>query len=1331
MSDENNVIGGKRTESTTQQFGVEAKESTMTSKPQIVHNIGKLCLEGDNPEKNVKSWFGQFKSLCRGGELKDEADASGIYPKSDALIRLVGDETYITLQALLGEEIEKVSLDDIEAAIRKHVAPKSRLVDAERMIAISMRQAPDESMQDFRVRVRQQLDKGSWEELGKKLTNKQEMERMILLAGCNDSKLQSRLIGMIRTRLAQGKEQMVTAEEIVEFSLQAAADKDPFRQKKEEQVHAGETRRSVKFGTKKQNRRPGRRNLQCYRCGGSYPHEKDCPASNKKCMKCNGIGHFAKMCKQATDVHCIEERRSDEGWCLATESTNFGKAIRGSQVFEYVKFGAVEVPMQPDTGSDSSVLSRFVWERIGKPKLRRTVRQLVAYDGHRFKMLGEIELEYVYGGCKRRQNFLIVEGKKNYGLLGRDSMVPVTLNYAATEKNGGVLVDKGDYHTETTKFLPTVRGIVAEMKLKPGATPRFCPARPVPLAMEGEVDKELDRLEIMGVIEKLPPGGSDEASPVCWVRKPNGTLRMCADFKVHVNEKIMTESYPLPKTELIFAKLKKSKKYAKLDLSKAYWQIALSEEAMRLSVINTSRGLYRVKRLQMGMKNSAAIFQRVIEQALHGLDGVLVYQDDVAVYGETEAQRDKRVLAVRTRLRERGFTLNEEKCVTNVDELNFLGFRVNEKGVAIDERLTKKLLDMETPTCREEVATFVGLATYFGRHVENFAEISAPLEEAKKKSSKFVWTEECQRAFETLRRKLSEQPVLKPFDIEKESVVTTDASEVAISGILEQEGHPCLFVSRQLSSAERNYSNTEREALAVVWAVMRLRQFLLGLRFKLVTDHKALTKLFDPGTELPKVQSARLSRWAITLMGFDFEIGYKPGTEIPHADALSRLRFKQREMTPEDVVCYMETNVVDIFVDPVIPFDELQRATQAEKLAVDIMKRIKNENWAKLSKAERKFASDKEGLCVRDGVIYRFSRPYIPASLRREVVRRAHATHGGVRSTYENVNAASWWPGRYEYVVDYVSKCDTCNKIRSTNREANHRWPEAGPWERVHVDWCYVRNVGEILVLVDAGTNWIEAVPLPDRSTVGIVRTLTPIFARFGVPKVLMSDNAREFSSEVFVNWLRGHGCTKLFSPRYYPQANGQAERAVQSIKRALRSYTPSLNQTFVSYLTRVLANHRNSSTAGGKTPAERLLGRKLRIPMIESQKFQMGDNVYYRPHPNLPGQPAKFITDHGTRTSVIQTEDEAFVASKSQISPRRVEVPEVREPEISQRRGSTGQVDSGRRIGARDGGARSDSEAMQVPAEQPSLEQPETPIVPRRGKRERRAPTRLLSSMK
>ena len=281
-----------------------------------------------------------------------------------------------------------------------------------------------------------------------------------------------------------------------------------------------------------------------------------------------------------------------------------------------------------------------------------------------------------------------------------------------------------------------------------------------------------------------------------------------------------------------------------------------------MCTVNTTRGLFRVTRLQQGLQNAAAISQQAIEEVLKGLDGCVAYQDDSLLFGVTEAELRRRYNAVKERLAAKNFTVNEDKCVSFSKTLSFLGYEISSEGVKPDQKKNvQKLFQLQPPKDVKEVEAFIGLINYFGRMIPNYAAKTWCIKELRQKDKPFKWTYERQRTFQSLVDELTSEPLVQPYSLDKEVTLTTDASEKTIGAVLTSNDHPVIYISRNVTSAEQKYSNIEQEALAVVFAVTRLRHFLSGRKFTLTTDHKPLQYIFNPSNQIPNVVSVRLARW--------------------------------------------------------------------------------------------------------------------------------------------------------------------------------------------------------------------------------------------------------------------------------------------------------------------------------------------------------------------------------------------------------------------------------------------------------------------------------------
>ena len=392
-----------------------------------------------------------------------------------------------------------------------------------------------------------------------------------------------------------------------------------------------------------------------------------------------------------------------------------------------------------------------------------------------------------------------------------------------------------------------------------------------------------------------------------WVvpKKPdsqgNKRWRMVIDYR-QLNEKTVGDAYPLPNITDILDQLGGSKYFSTLDVASGFHQILMDPASRPKTAFSTSYAHLEFLRMPFGLKNAPATFQRLMDRVLSGLQGIelFVYMDDIVIYAtslEEHAHKFRKLLA---RLKAAGLALQPDKCGFLRHEITYLGHIITEKGVKPDPQKIEAVKSFPIPQKKRNIKQFLGLIGYYRRFIPYFAKIAKPLTALLKKNVDFNWRPEHQKSFEILRDKLCCEPLLQYPDFNKPFVVTTDASDFALGAVLSQgpigRDLPISYASRTLQSAEVNYSTTEKELLAIVFAVKHFRPYLYGHKFILVTHHRPLiwlNNLKDP--------VSRLARWRIKLSDHDYEIVYKKGIANSNADALSRnlpdLNKRHEQMT--------------------------------------------------------------------------------------------------------------------------------------------------------------------------------------------------------------------------------------------------------------------------------------------------------------------------------------------------------------------------------------------------------------------------------------------------
>jgi 8-oxo-dGTP pyrophosphatase MutT (NUDIX family)/predicted aspartyl protease len=403
------------------------------------------------------------------------------------------------------------------------------------------------------------------------------------------------------------------------------------------------------------------------------------------------------------------------------------------------------------------------------------------------------------------------------------------------------------------------------------------------------IKAEIDDMLKQGLIQ---PSTSPWSFPVVIVKKKNGKLRFCVNYKP-LNDITKKDNYPLPRIDELLDSLQDAQWFTTLDLASGYWQIKVREEDQEKTAFITKFGTYEFKVMPFGLCNAPATFQRTMDKVLAGIKEqfVLVYLDDVIIYSKTFKEHIQHLTEVLTRIRKANLRLKAEKCYFAATELQFLGHVVGKEGVKPDPEKVDKMVNYPEPKNIRELRGVLGLFSYYRRFIKDFAQLADPLYKLLKKDTVYEWTDLQQQAFENLREKLTQAPVVQYPDFNRPFLLYTDASQIGIGAVLAQKDNDkheyvIAYASRTLNPAERNYGITELECLAIVWAVKYFRHYLYGSKFTIITDHTALKWLLNSTSENG---NRRLERWKIMLSEYDFEIIYRKGKNHANADALSRL----------------------------------------------------------------------------------------------------------------------------------------------------------------------------------------------------------------------------------------------------------------------------------------------------------------------------------------------------------------------------------------------------------------------------------------------------------
>ena len=432
------------------------------------------------------------------------------------------------------------------------------------------------------------------------------------------------------------------------------------------------------------------------------------------------------------------------------------------------------------------------------------------------------------------------------------------------------------------------------------------PARRIPFALCAKVEEMVEDIMDQGVVQ---PSTSPWASPIVLVAKKDGSTRFCIDYR-RLNSITKKDIYPLPRIDDTLDSLARQQYFTTVDLAFGYWQVGMDGQSQEKTAFTTHSGLYEFHVMPFGLCNAPATFQRLMEVVLQGLvhKSCLVYLDDILVIGCTFTEHLNNLVKVFSRLRQAGLHLKPSKCCLARTEVEYLGHVVSQGGVAADPKKVEAVQAYPVPTNWKSIRSFLGLASYYRRFIPNSSSVARPLHILTQKNVQFNWTMECQKAFDTLKKLLTQAPLLAYPDFTQPFMLETDASVEGLGAVLAQQKpdlsvHPIAYASRTLLSHERNYGTSELEGLGVVWAVKIFPHYLYGHECHVYTDHEALKALIH--TPHP---SGKLACWGLALQELDLQIHYRPGKQNANADVLSRAPIQSSPDRPYGIIAMLTTD---------------------------------------------------------------------------------------------------------------------------------------------------------------------------------------------------------------------------------------------------------------------------------------------------------------------------------------------------------------------------------------------------------------------------------------
>nr|CAH66012.1 OSIGBa0093M15.2 [Oryza sativa] len=681
--------------------------------------------------------------------------------------------------------------------------------------------------------------------------------------------------------------------------------------------------------------------------------------------------------------------------------------------------------------------------------------------------------------------------------------------------------------------MPPKRDIEFRIDFVPGTTPIH--KRPYRMAANelAEVKRQVDDLLQKGYIR---PSSSPWGAPVIFVEKKDHTQRMCVDYRA-LNDVTIKNKYPLPRIDDLFDQLKGATVFSMIDLRSGYHQLRIKEEDIPKTAFTTRYGLFECTVMSFGLTNAPAFFMNLMNK--------------------------------------------------------FLGHVISAGGVAVDPSNVESVTNWKQSKTVSEIRSFLGLAGYYRRFIENFSKIAKPMTRLLQKDVKYKWSEECEQSFQELKNRLISAPILILPDPKKGFQVYCDASKLGLGCVLMQDGKVVAYASRQLRPHEKNYPTHDLELVAVVHALKIWRHYLFGTRTEVYTDHKSLKYIFtQPDLNM------RQRRWLELIKDYDMGIHYHPGKANVVADALSRKGYcnatEGRQLPLELCKEFERLNlgmvrrsfVAALEAKPTL-IDQVREAQINDPDIQEIKKNMRRGKAIGFLEDEQGTVWLGERICVPDN-----------KDLKDAVLKEDHDTlysiHPGSTKMYQDLKERFWWASMKREIVEYVAPL----KI-----------PE-WKWEEIGMDFITglprtSSGHDSIWVIVDRLTKVAHFIPVKTTYSGSQLAELymARIVCLHGVPKKIVSDRGSQFTSKFWKKLQEEMGSKLNFSTAYHPQTDGQTERVNQILEDMLRACALDFGGSWDKNLPYAEFLYNNSYQASLQmAPYEALYGRKCRTPLLWDQ---------------------------------------------------------------------------------------------------------------------------------
>jgi len=742
-----------------------------------------------------------------------------------------------------------------------------------------------------------------------------------------------------------------------------------------------------------------------------------------------------------------------------------------------------------------------------------------------------------------------------------------------------------EYHDFADVFSKSKAGKLADHRpydlkitLDEGTSPPFGPIYSLSQEELAALRKFIDENLTTGFIR---PSRSPHGAPVLFIRKKDGSLRLCVDFR-GLNRISKKDRYPLPLISDLLDAPRKARVYTKIDLRHAYHLVRLAAGEEWKTAFRTRYGSFEWLVMPEGLTNAPAAFQRFMNDIFADMVDicVVVYLDDILIYSDNIAEHRIHVREVLRRLRGNGLFARADKCEFHVTSCEYLGYMLSPDGLTMASYKVQIIQDWPEPRKVKDVQSFLGFANFYRRFIYGYSRITVPLTRLTRKGIPWHFTDECRLAFETLKKAFTTAPVLTHWIPDTQIVVETDASDYALAAVLSiihsnGELHPIAFHSRTFTAPELNYDVHDKELLAIFEAFKRWRHYLEGstLPIDVVTDHRNLQYF-----STTKILTRRQARWSEYLSAFNLVIRFRPGKLGTKPDALTRRWDVYLKEGSSDYATSNPQNYRPVFTS-----EQLASSLRATSLSIpvlrgslimdvdtlhsDIQTRLREDPTS----AEHLDNLSADWTLDTDGLLRHLGRIYVPNldNLRLRVLQNSHdhplAGHFGQTKTLHQVRLHYYWPGLPVYVKDYCKSCITCSRAKPVRHKPYGLLKQLPipdkPWNSISMDFIEKlppsSGYTSILVIVDRLSKQSLFIPTYDTVTSPQLAQLfvLHVFSKHGVPSHVTSDRGSEFVSHFFRSLGTALDMKLHFTSGYHPEGDGQTERTNQTLEQYLRVY--------------------------------------------------------------------------------------------------------------------------------------------------------------------------------